>query len=65
MKQEFEVTIQFEVRCHHCGDELECEMNSHGDLSVWPCSDCIRGSYNEGYDDGLVAIPSDKSRKGG
>ena len=53
MKQDFEVTVSLEVRCDSCGDELECELNSHGDLNVKPCENCLEHQYNQGYDDGV------------
>jgi len=60
MKHDFEVTIALDICCYECGDDLECEVNTHGDLRVRPCATCLRAEredaehegYEEGYRDG-------------
>jgi hypothetical protein len=50
-----EQTLELDVRCFECGDELECEANDHGDVTVRPCKSCCDDARQEGYEEGSEA----------
>lgn len=69
MKHDFEVTISLDIRCYECGDDLECEVDSHGDVEVRPCKTCLGAEKDQaeqnGYEEGFADAVAESPRKGG
>lgn len=48
-----ELTVDLDVVCQDCGDDLDVVVTFHNTIQVEPCSKCLAEARREGYDEGL------------